>query len=261
MHQGDLVQVTLVNDDVEDGVTIHWHGVDVPNAEDGVAGVTQDAVRPGGALRLPLPRRAGRDVLVPQPSGLVRRGRARPLRRDRRRAARPEPGGSGPDARRARRRRHARDERRLTTSRPRRCGRARRSACASSTRRARRSASGCPGRRSACWRSTAPTCTSPASIQATDARARRGRPLRRRLRHAGAARRGRAHRRAARIVLSPDGRTNAPQVTAGTRFDPLGYGEPAPTPFGADSHFDRSFQLRSRRSSASSTASRAATGR
>ena len=29
------------------GVTIHWHGVDVPNAEDGVAGVTQDAVAPG----------------------------------------------------------------------------------------------------------------------------------------------------------------------------------------------------------------------
>ena len=48
VHQGDLVQVTLVNDDVEDGVSIHWHGLDVPNAEDGVTGVTQDAVRPGG---------------------------------------------------------------------------------------------------------------------------------------------------------------------------------------------------------------------
>ena len=46
-HQGDLVQVTLANVDVPDGVTLHWHGVDVPNAEDGVAGVTQDAVRPG----------------------------------------------------------------------------------------------------------------------------------------------------------------------------------------------------------------------
>jgi FtsP/CotA-like multicopper oxidase with cupredoxin domain len=45
--QGDLVEVTLVNEDVEQGVTIHWHGVDVPNAEDGVAGVTQDAVLPG----------------------------------------------------------------------------------------------------------------------------------------------------------------------------------------------------------------------
>jgi FtsP/CotA-like multicopper oxidase with cupredoxin domain len=47
VRQGDLVEVTLVNRDIEDGVTIHWHGVDVPNAEDGVAGVTQDAVLPG----------------------------------------------------------------------------------------------------------------------------------------------------------------------------------------------------------------------
>jgi FtsP/CotA-like multicopper oxidase with cupredoxin domain len=46
--QGDLVQVTLVNKDVPDGVTLHWHGYDVPNAEDGVAGVTQDAVPRGG---------------------------------------------------------------------------------------------------------------------------------------------------------------------------------------------------------------------
>jgi FtsP/CotA-like multicopper oxidase with cupredoxin domain len=47
VRQGDLVEVTLVNEDVPPGVTIHWHGVDVPNAEDGVAGVTQNAVAPG----------------------------------------------------------------------------------------------------------------------------------------------------------------------------------------------------------------------
>ena len=47
VRQGDVVEVTLVNRDIDDGVTIHWHGVDVPNAEDGVAGVTQDAVMPG----------------------------------------------------------------------------------------------------------------------------------------------------------------------------------------------------------------------
>ncbi|MBA3720747.1 MAG: multicopper oxidase domain-containing protein, partial [Nocardioidaceae bacterium] len=46
--QGDLLQVTLVNESVPDGTTLHWHGVDVPNAEDGVAGVTQDAVGTGG---------------------------------------------------------------------------------------------------------------------------------------------------------------------------------------------------------------------
>ncbi|MGH2561928.1 MAG: multicopper oxidase domain-containing protein [Thermomicrobiales bacterium] len=47
VRQGDLIEVILVNDDIADGVSIHWHGVDVPNAEDGVAGVTQDAVQPG----------------------------------------------------------------------------------------------------------------------------------------------------------------------------------------------------------------------
>src|SRR5262245_31967153 len=31
--KGQLVQVTLVNDNVTDGVTLHWHGVDVPNGE------------------------------------------------------------------------------------------------------------------------------------------------------------------------------------------------------------------------------------
>jgi FtsP/CotA-like multicopper oxidase with cupredoxin domain len=44
---GQLIEVTLVNESVPDGVTLHWHGVDVPNGEDGVAGVTQDAVKPG----------------------------------------------------------------------------------------------------------------------------------------------------------------------------------------------------------------------
>jgi FtsP/CotA-like multicopper oxidase with cupredoxin domain len=47
--EGQLVEVRLVNESVPAGVTLHWHGVDVPNAEDGVAGVTQDAVRSGGS--------------------------------------------------------------------------------------------------------------------------------------------------------------------------------------------------------------------
>lgn len=47
VREGDLVQVTLVNRLPRAGVTLHWHGLDVPNAEDGVAGVTQDAVQPG----------------------------------------------------------------------------------------------------------------------------------------------------------------------------------------------------------------------
>ncbi|WP_280299160.1 multicopper oxidase family protein [Nocardia neocaledoniensis] len=48
-EQGDLVEVELVNEDIDVGVTLHWHGYDVPCAEDGAAGVTQDAVPVGGS--------------------------------------------------------------------------------------------------------------------------------------------------------------------------------------------------------------------
>ncbi|MGR0319775.1 multicopper oxidase family protein [Agromyces sp. ZXT2-3] len=47
-RQGDLVEVTLENESVPAGATLHWHGIDVPNAADGVAGITQDAVPVGG---------------------------------------------------------------------------------------------------------------------------------------------------------------------------------------------------------------------
>ncbi|GAA4190087.1 multicopper oxidase family protein [Microbispora amethystogenes] len=67
VRQGDLVEVVLRNrlpvqggsgqettgqpnpgqPNTGQGVTIHWHGYDVPAAEDGVPGVTQDAVWPG----------------------------------------------------------------------------------------------------------------------------------------------------------------------------------------------------------------------
>jgi FtsP/CotA-like multicopper oxidase with cupredoxin domain len=45
--EGDRVEVTLFNKDIADGVTIHWHGINVPCSQDGIAGVTQDAVQPG----------------------------------------------------------------------------------------------------------------------------------------------------------------------------------------------------------------------
>lgn len=45
--QGEIVEVRLRNADIAEGVTLHWHGYDVPNGEDGVAGITQDAVAPG----------------------------------------------------------------------------------------------------------------------------------------------------------------------------------------------------------------------
>lgn len=45
--EGERVEVTLFNKDIADGVTIHWHGINVPCSQDGIAGVTQDAVQPG----------------------------------------------------------------------------------------------------------------------------------------------------------------------------------------------------------------------
>lgn len=44
---GDIVEVTLRNRDIARGVTLHWHGYDVPNSQDGVPGITQAAVLPG----------------------------------------------------------------------------------------------------------------------------------------------------------------------------------------------------------------------
>ncbi len=43
---GEEVQVLLRND-LPQSTTVHWHGVRVPNAMDGVPGVTQDPVAPG----------------------------------------------------------------------------------------------------------------------------------------------------------------------------------------------------------------------
>ena len=49
VRQGDRVRVTLVNH-LPDSTSIHWHGLRLPDAEDGVAGITQNAVRPGGTF-------------------------------------------------------------------------------------------------------------------------------------------------------------------------------------------------------------------
>jgi FtsP/CotA-like multicopper oxidase with cupredoxin domain len=47
-YQGQLIEVHLHNASVKAGITLHWHGYDVPAAMDGVAGVTQDEVPIGG---------------------------------------------------------------------------------------------------------------------------------------------------------------------------------------------------------------------
>ena len=44
--QGDRLRITVENHLPED-TTIHWHGIPVPNAMDGVPGITQDPIGPG----------------------------------------------------------------------------------------------------------------------------------------------------------------------------------------------------------------------
>src|SRR5205085_1845335 len=41
--QGDRIKIKLINH-LSVATSIHWHGIRLPNAEDGVAGITQDAV-------------------------------------------------------------------------------------------------------------------------------------------------------------------------------------------------------------------------
>ena len=86
--EGDLVEVRFRNESVADGATLHWHGVDVPNGEDGVAGVTQDAVMPGEEFVYRFVVEDAGHLLVPLPPGLPRAGRQGPARRARRAAAR-----------------------------------------------------------------------------------------------------------------------------------------------------------------------------
>jgi FtsP/CotA-like multicopper oxidase with cupredoxin domain len=45
--EGDLIEVTLRNTDIPDGVTLHWHGYEVACGEDGAPGVTQQVLPPG----------------------------------------------------------------------------------------------------------------------------------------------------------------------------------------------------------------------
>ncbi|MFC7720902.1 multicopper oxidase domain-containing protein [Nonomuraea recticatena] len=48
VRQGETVEVRLRSLLPDRGVTLHWHGYHVPNGEDGVPGLTQNAVREGG---------------------------------------------------------------------------------------------------------------------------------------------------------------------------------------------------------------------
>ncbi len=46
---GQRVRVVVTNS-LPDATTVHWHGIDVPNAMDGVPGLTQDLIPPGGTF-------------------------------------------------------------------------------------------------------------------------------------------------------------------------------------------------------------------
>ena len=60
---------------------MHWHGVDVPNAEDGVAGVTQNAVMPGESHTYRFVVNETGKPLVPFPPNVFDSGRQRVVRR------------------------------------------------------------------------------------------------------------------------------------------------------------------------------------
>ena len=46
LEVGDAVEVEITND-LPIGTDIHWHGIDVPNDQDGVSPITQDLVATG----------------------------------------------------------------------------------------------------------------------------------------------------------------------------------------------------------------------
>jgi FtsP/CotA-like multicopper oxidase with cupredoxin domain len=49
--QGDRVRILVTNKLPGESTSVHWHGLEVPNAMDGAAGVTQPPIRPGQTYR------------------------------------------------------------------------------------------------------------------------------------------------------------------------------------------------------------------
>ncbi|CAN0323885.1 unnamed protein product, partial [Phaeothamnion confervicola] len=47
--EGDKVRI-VVHNELPEPTSMHWHGIDVPNAMDGVIGLNQDAIPPGGTF-------------------------------------------------------------------------------------------------------------------------------------------------------------------------------------------------------------------
>ena len=49
VRQGDRLRVTVENG-LDEATTIHWHGIRLPNAMDGVPYITQPPIEPGGSF-------------------------------------------------------------------------------------------------------------------------------------------------------------------------------------------------------------------
>lgn len=47
VSSGDKVRVVVTNN-LKESTTVHWHGIDVPNSQDGVPDITQPQIKPGG---------------------------------------------------------------------------------------------------------------------------------------------------------------------------------------------------------------------
>ncbi|WP_344600779.1 multicopper oxidase family protein [Sporichthya brevicatena] len=46
VNQGDKLKIIVINK-MKEGSSIHWHGMDLPNEQDGVPGITQGVIHPG----------------------------------------------------------------------------------------------------------------------------------------------------------------------------------------------------------------------
>lgn len=64
VNEGDRVRVIFENH-LPEMTTVHWHGFEVPMEMDGVPGLGQEPVMPGGALCLRIHHPSARHVLLP----------------------------------------------------------------------------------------------------------------------------------------------------------------------------------------------------
>ena len=86
MRQGQTARITLDNR-LEEGALVHWHGLRVPNRMDGVNVLTQDVVIPGDSYRYQFGVPDAGHVLVSLALPVLRSGQPRSFRRLHRRGA------------------------------------------------------------------------------------------------------------------------------------------------------------------------------